>query len=649
MYLDTLTPIEATVGYGGFGTGGDLGYEGQRVRVRDRDYAHAISTHAPARVRYEIGGRYSSFRCAVAINGDVPAGWGSADFFVYADGKLIASAPSVTAGGAPRELLADVGRAQLLELAVRTNRWNYSHAVWLDPQLDDSAAETLRIEDPLGRAEIVVPAMTAAERCIATVVSPGFDRFLDDMLGSLIANGCCDGARIVVFGVNPDARCEAVSRKYGATLVRCRPLVPTTIAVKAILYSVARVVDARQFVCLDADMLVTGDLSPLFASLHALPPQTILACRDSARLDMHTLADALHVMYDGDPGDTEQLEITAAEGAFPLIANDGIFAGDRAALLAIDTTIRAMPRAREWMEAKPRIAWRNQFIFNLALARLRSGVELDPSYNVQLLSDDATPNARVLHFNGSAKHRYPELRGRYARVARPLISASSGDAYAQFLAALRRWIGTHGVDALAWSFYGTTDGASAHVADTSTFPLFAALHSLIRANGCVRVLETGTARGVSAACLASAVAHRDGGRVVTLDRDAWTERDALWNELPPAMRDRIEARSIDSLDGMQHAIDAGEQYDAVLLDSQHKEEHVWAEWNLARQLVCRGGLILVHDAIWRGGTVEAALARIERAGYGVVRLWTAECGVAEDDRLGLALIENRPQAEGRHS
>jgi len=52
-------------------------------------------------------------------------------------------------------------------------------------------------------------------------------------------------------------------------------------------------------------------------------------------------------------------------------------------------------------------------------------------------------------------------------------------------------------------------------------------------------------------------------------------------------------------------------------------------------------LILIHDATYKGGTVDDALRRIEAAGYGVVRLWAAEGGIAEDDHLGLALIENR--------
>jgi len=52
-------------------------------------------------------------------------------------------------------------------------------------------------------------------------------------------------------------------------------------------------------------------------------------------------------------------------------------------------------------------------------------------------------------------------------------------------------------------------------------------------------------------------------------------------------------------------------------------------------------LVLIHDVRYAHGMVEGALRRIETADYGVVRLWTASGGVAEDDHLGLAVIENR--------
>jgi cephalosporin hydroxylase len=98
---------------------------------------------------------------------------------------------------------------------------------------------------------------------------------------------------------------------------------------------------------------------------------------------------------------------------------------------------------------------------------------------------------------------------------------------------------------------------------------------------------------------------------------------------------------------MREALERGERYEAALLDSEHSADHVWAEFELARQLVCNGGLILIHDALWEHGSVEGALQRIRDAGFGVVRLWAAESGVREDDRLGLAVVENRRQPRQR--
>jgi hypothetical protein len=42
--------------------------------------------------------------------------------------------------------------------------------------------------------------------------------------------------------------------------------------------------------------------------------------------------------------------------------------------------------------------------------------------------------------------------------------------------------------------------------------------------------------------------------------------------------------------------------------------------------------------------VDRALLRIEADGYNVTRLWGAECGFAEDDGQGFALVVNRRRA-----
>lgn len=659
MYLDTLSLLRADVGYGQLGRHGSLGYEGKSVQVKRQHYRHALSTHPPARLIFNLGGRFSRFSCQVALNDDVPSAASHADFTVLADGRQVAAATHVVAGMSHRTLQASIAGTQILELVVRTSRWEYCHAVWLDPQVDESPVEvsTSELLDCLGRAEITLPpTLPSAERCIATVVSPGFETLLDDMLGSLYANGGCQDALLVVFALNANAACEQVSAKYRATLIHCQPHSRVNPTSKALLYSVARVVDAQQFLCLDADMLVLGNLNPVFSAIEACPEGSILACREGNGQGFRNLEHILCTAYGGQSADIQRLVGTPeGEAAYPLVVNDGLFAGSRAALLALDGVIRSMTYAPTWTDERRDIWWRNQFIFNLALARLRCGVELDAGYNVQLHVQDASISyvggrmqatwhgrpVRVLHFGGAGRRKYPEWRHFFAHTHDPLAGRGDGDGYATFLTALRAWVGRYGLTALAWSFYGTTDARTAQVRDPATLPLLAVLHYLIRSNGCVRVLEAGTARGVSAACLASAVAQRTDARVVTFDPYHYPERTELWAALPDKMRACIEPRTIGSLEGMAAALQAGERYDAALLDSIHTEEHVWAEFQLAAQLVCPGGLILIHDVRYAYGTVEKALQRVEAAGYGVVRLWTAECGECEDDQLGLAVIENR--------
>src|SRR5262249_57024659 len=82
MFLDSLSPVASQVGYGSLGLRGDLGYEGKSVVVGGRHYAHALSTHPPARLAFKLPANFSSLRCEVALNDDVDAGRSHANFFV---------------------------------------------------------------------------------------------------------------------------------------------------------------------------------------------------------------------------------------------------------------------------------------------------------------------------------------------------------------------------------------------------------------------------------------------------------------------------------------------------------------------------------------------------------------------------------------
>jgi len=143
---------------------------------------------------------------------------------------------------------------------------------------------------------------------------------------------------------------------------------------------------------LDADMMVSGDLRPLFSALDVCMPGALLVCRDQYIGKMHTLGHHLSTSYRGHADDLVKLLGTPRnEANYPLIVNDGLLAGGREAFLALDSLIRAMPEAARWVDELPDHYWRNQFILNLALARLHCGVELDPTYNLQLSIENIDP------------------------------------------------------------------------------------------------------------------------------------------------------------------------------------------------------------------------------------------------------------------
>jgi hypothetical protein len=285
--------------------------------------------------------------------------------------------------------------------------------------------------DCLGRVEIESPHhQPSAATCIATIASIGYAELLDDLLGSLAANGECAGALVVVLVLDDDEECNRVAAAHGTTVVRCWRRSPANPMLKAALYSIADVVEAERFLCLDADLLVLDSLAPVLARLDTAPAGAVLVCPEGdGRL---ALGEALERIYFGSVADLDRLGSSAAHAGYQLTVNDGLFCGRSSALRALDAEIRSLG-AEWWVDERHDVWWRNQFVFNLALARRDCGVELDRGFNVQLHVEDVGiaegenglsahcadgTTARVLHFGGVGRHKHPEIRGRFARVAR---------------------------------------------------------------------------------------------------------------------------------------------------------------------------------------------------------------------------------------
>ncbi len=293
------------------------------------------------------------------------------------------------------------------------------------------AVRRATLRDCLDASEIELPEEPLrAERCVAVVAGEAQHALLSALLDSLDRRGELSDALRVVFVEGDAPSCERVAARHRAVVLRCRATRAPSPALKGTLYSMARVVEARQYLCLDADLLALDSLAPLFNLHAALPAGRVLIAPESMPDGPANLGAAITTIYRGTAA--ELASLTRGEHALmahPHVVNDGVFVADRQALTSIDGALRAMPEAVAWVHARRDVGWRQKAALNLALARCGSGATLDASYNVQLHVERAAPEtvdgrvcarwrggrARVLHFNGSGRAQHAVWRDRLLR------------------------------------------------------------------------------------------------------------------------------------------------------------------------------------------------------------------------------------------
>ncbi|GAA2818223.1 endo-alpha-N-acetylgalactosaminidase family protein [Streptomyces showdoensis] len=105
-------PVEKDLSNGETGTG-----DGSPLRIGGVTYAKGLGSHAPARVRYYLGGRCTSFTAEVGVD-DVQTSRGSVRFSVLADGTEKVLSPVLKAADSAWPLTADVTGAAYVDLVV---------------------------------------------------------------------------------------------------------------------------------------------------------------------------------------------------------------------------------------------------------------------------------------------------------------------------------------------------------------------------------------------------------------------------------------------------------------------------------------------------------------------------------------------------
>jgi hypothetical protein len=298
------------------------------------------------------------------------------------------------------------------------------------------ASALWRREDPpvdcLGNTEMYLPAAPEqVDRCIAFVATESHAGMLDGALTSLALFGEVPDVPRFVFVDEGSPACEAIAARHGASVLRCRRFAGPPSSIKGVLYSMARVVRANQYLCLDADVLILDSLAPLFEQHARSGYGKVLVASEGGPHSGQTLREGLASVYRATPVEIRRLigrHLRA--GAEPHVLNDGVFVADQAALASADAVLRSEPFVRAWVNARPDLGWRTKAAFNLALARLGAIVPLCTEYNAQIHLAPAIGHreegrlraewrgepARVLHFNGRGRESYEGWRAQVLGV-----------------------------------------------------------------------------------------------------------------------------------------------------------------------------------------------------------------------------------------
>jgi predicted O-methyltransferase YrrM len=127
-------------------------------------------------------------------------------------------------------------------------------------------------------------------------------------------------------------------------------------------------------------------------------------------------------------------------------------------------------------------------------------------------------------------------------------------------------------------------------------------HSLILLLQPRMILETGTFRGYSTACIASALASLGGDRrVITIDPEP--KEDLVW--AGSGLESVITLRRQLSQEAFGELYLAKSRFDMLVLDSDHHYDTIMTELMLYEPLLNVGGTILLHDTLFFDGVGAA--------------------------------------------
>ena len=139
VFLADLQKINVSVGYGVFGKGEDLGYEGESIVVAGRAVKKGLSMHPPSNgfstVSYKVPKGLTQFKARAAMN-DSAGGQRTPLIFTISGGDhVLWQSRHLRGPGAGEDCVCDLKDAKTVTLRVHCAGYlDFAHAVWVDPR-----------------------------------------------------------------------------------------------------------------------------------------------------------------------------------------------------------------------------------------------------------------------------------------------------------------------------------------------------------------------------------------------------------------------------------------------------------------------------------------------------------------------------------
>jgi hypothetical protein len=626
MLLYNMTPSHFECGYGGLGVNGELGHGDMYVSVKTRHHMSSISFQPPGKITYNLNGEYGYFTTMIGFNDTSFPGL-KADFLVYADDVLVAAACGVSVEEQPRELSANLNNAKKLELIVETSTPHGCHPVWITPSLHEDGVD--KISGVLGKAWGIVPgSLPSCEKCVFTTLTPSFVPMLDDMLGSLYINGECKDASVFIFVLNADEKCRRLASKYNATLIPITVGDTNTLVLKSLVYSIANFVNADYYLMLDADMLILKSIKSIFDTIKTSNEPNILVCREYTIPHNSTLRHLItHDIYPyhGAPYEDVFLQI-GSEGESNFIVNGGLIAGSRKAWLSLDSAMRTyLPNSTIWDNQKIGVTWREQAIFNLALAKTQHYSELSPYLNVQLLH--ATPDiieendgmlvafenrqpVSILHFNGApGKEKYKHFSGKFSHFPNCKFGINDIGAFNNFAQNIFACAKTVKNKPHLRVDYFDIDELPSNI---HTYKYI--YDSVIEIEN-PKILEVSSRAGLMTKCLLSSAKHNN-GFVTSLESNT---SDDFYDIISPELKTSKEIHKHingDILVTLKNIIDENnEMFDFIVCATHGNIKNIFSQITLASKLLSQDGLLYVVDSKYPICDIDSLNKRLNIVNY----------------------------------